>query len=162
MLLLRRPRREEVLRYVRPMRLVVVTLFALLVACASQAAPSKPAPACEPGRQVTCPCAGGGEGVQVCAATGASYEACQCGAPVPPPDVVDGAIEKLKGLKDGVCACTDQACPGTGKAAREAYGESLGRKLRDAEPSKSQMTALLELSKAMEVCASAFADLDQP
>lgn len=34
--------------------------------------------ACVPGEQKECPCLGGGQGVQVCAADGAGYEPCQC------------------------------------------------------------------------------------
>ena len=39
------------------------------------------APVCAAGRQVTCPCVGGGEGVQVCSADGSGWSACQCPDP---------------------------------------------------------------------------------
>lgn len=35
--------------------------------------------ACEAGRQVACPCPGGADGVQVCAADGSAFGVCQCG-----------------------------------------------------------------------------------
>jgi hypothetical protein len=38
---------------------------------------SQPEP-CVPGRQVSCPCAGGGEGIQTCNADGASFGPCEC------------------------------------------------------------------------------------
>lgn len=37
--------------------------------------------ACEAGRQVSCPCPGGGDGAQVCADDGQAYGACECGSP---------------------------------------------------------------------------------
>ncbi len=41
---------------------------------------------CAPGQQVTCPCAGGGTGVQVCSADGSGYDACQACVTTPAGD----------------------------------------------------------------------------
>ncbi|MEM9453904.1 MAG: hypothetical protein AAGF11_06975 [Myxococcota bacterium] len=37
-----------------------------------------PGGACIPGQQITCPCPGGGDGVQICMQNGAGYGPCQC------------------------------------------------------------------------------------
>ncbi len=50
-------------------------LPAVLAACRS----SSPKPSCTPGQVASCPCAGGGQGVQSCSAGGSGYGPCQCG-----------------------------------------------------------------------------------
>src|SRR5205814_5746430 len=52
--------------------------FVVLPAC-SGGGDSSGGNACTPNQQVSCDCAGGTKGVQVCAADGRSFETCQCG-----------------------------------------------------------------------------------
>ncbi len=77
-------------------RVAVVALAALLVACGSDAVPAPDAgatTACTPGQEASCLCPGGVgfAGVLTCAADGSGYGAC-AGCP-PPTDAGDDASD---------------------------------------------------------------------
>jgi len=75
---------------------------------------------------------------------------------------IDDAIGKLKGFKAKVCACKTKECAEGVKKEMDAYGESMGKKMKDKKPSESQMKSLMELSKGMEECAKKFEEEAAP
>lgn len=71
-------------------------------------------PICEAGRQASCPCAGGTIGVQLCAADGSRWQACQC------PDA------------EGRCAPEDSYCDGLYLYACDGGPELVGASCEEA------------------------------
>lgn len=76
---------------------------------------SQPPPMCEPGRQVSCPCVGGEDGVQSCRDDGSGWTPCEC--PAPPETGGTGGeggaggdeipATETEGADDPLAACTD-------------------------------------------------------
>jgi hypothetical protein len=61
------------------------------VAVAMMGCVETPARVCDPGRVESCPCVGGGRGVQMCAADGRRFLACECGTTLDGGPTPDGA-----------------------------------------------------------------------
>lgn len=84
---------------------------------------------CEPGRAVTCPCAGGTSGVQTCTADGTGYGACSmcpapmidAGTPVDVPAVADVGSRVCDPGRTVTCACAGGAT-GAQTCSRDGTG----------------------------------------
>ncbi len=61
----------------------------------------RPQRVCDPGRQVTCNCLGGAEGVQVCSDSGMRYDQCMCGP-------VREEADECTPLDTRACSCADR------------------------------------------------------
>jgi hypothetical protein len=93
--------------------------FLALLAALGPSCSSSGKEGCVPGQQVTCPCAGGGTGVQVCNADGAAYGACGACEPAR-----DGSADAPTSDAPSDAPSSDASDDAPSDAANDAQGDA--------------------------------------
>ncbi len=129
--------------WTRTWSVVVVSLG--LAACSANDAATEPE-SCVPGRQVTCPCPGGAEGVQVCNPDGKSFGACACASA----DSGTGGNVSDAGWPDASGGST--ATGGTGGGGGGTGGASGGAGGSGGSSDYTQADCLVSSNNGSEIC----------